>query len=209
MQNFNKKATINTFSHTWYVYPLSIALIAGLWIWSYHAYHLPSAHQKINVFFASDVRNDSFLKSIMNKHYDKEKLREVSTSYSLPTGTLYYQKLQIALVESDILILDENTLSGFANKYQEQLVEITTDIKDTYLTSDHEYYQFNSKDYGIIIKEKNVICYLNEYMTFDENQNYYLLLNQSSTNLGKIKGDDNAYYDNALTYMDYLLEGNI
>lgn len=209
MQILNKNAIKNTFAHTWYLYPISIGLIVGIWVWSFHAYHLPSAHQKIDVFFSSEVRNGDFLKSIMNKHYEKEKLRDVTYSYSLPTGATYYQKLQIAISNSDMMVLDKNTLEGFANQYQGTLVEITNDVKTKYLTSEHTYYQFNSKDYGILIKEKSVVNYLSNYMTFDEEQDYYLVLNQASKNLGSIYDEGNAYYDNALTYMNYLLEGDL
>ena len=209
MQLLNKGAIKNTFAHTWYMYPIGIALVSMIWVWSFYAFHLPSSHQKINIFFATDVKNDSFLKDIMNKHYEKEKLREVSETYSLPSGTLFVQKLQIALGSTDIMVLDETTLGGFQNQYKDQLVEFTSYIKDNYLTSSHTYYDFDGKNYGILIKEKNSTCYLTNYMTFDEEKDYYLVLNQASTNLGKVTSEDNAYYDNALTYMNYLLEGNL
>ena len=209
MQYINRNSIKNTFAHTWYMYPVGVALVSMIWIWSFYAFHQPSSHQKINIFFATDVRDDSFLKEIQNKHYDKEKLREVSHSYSLPGNAIFVQKLQIALTNTDMMILDEETLSGFKNSYGEQLVEISTYIKDNYLSNTHTYYDFDSKNYGIIIKEKNSTCYLSKYMTFDEEKDYYLVLNQASTNLGKVTSEDNSYYDNALTYMDYLLEGKL
>ena len=209
MQLLNKVAIKNTFAHTWYLYPISVGLVTAIWVWSFYAFHQPSAHQKIDVFFSTEVRSDSFLKDIMNKHYEKEKLRDVSHSYSLPSAVGYYQKLQIALSSSDILILDENTLSGFSNQYRDTLVEINDYIKTNYLTSEHTYYNFDEKNYGILIKEKNVQSYLSSYMTFDETQDYYLVLNQASMNLGSVLEESNAGYDNALTFMNYLLEGNV
>ena len=209
MQLLNKTAIKNTFAHTWYLYPISIGIISAIWVWSFYAFHLPSAHQKIEIFFSTEVRSNAFLTSIMNKHYEKEKLREVSHNYSLPSGVAYYQKLQLALSSSDILVLDEGTLSGFANQYQDTFVEINDYIKINYLTSEHTYYNFDEKNYGILIKEKNAQSYLSNYMTFDETQDYYLVLNQASTNLGSVLDEGNADFDNALTFMDYLLEGNI
>ena len=208
MQLLNKKAIKNSIAHTWFLYPISIGLVTAIWMWGFYAFHQPSNHQKLTIFFATDINNESFMNSIMNKHYDKEKLRLINPSYTLPNNIAYYQKLQIALSNADMLILDETTLSGFEHQYANQFTEMNDYVKG-YLKDQKSFYQFEGKDYGVLIKQKETQCYLNSYMTFDEAQNYYLVLTASSTNLGARYDEANAYYDNALTYMSYLLEGDL
>ena len=205
MQLINRSSIKKTLTHTWYIYPLTAIIISLLWFWGFQAYHQPTAHQIIKVFFATDVKTDSFLKKIRS-NYDKEKLRETDYSYCLPTGIGYPSKLQIGVNEADILVLDEVTLNSFKDNEEHFFVEMTPFIKDNYLEGGETYYQFNEKDYGILLKEKATACWLNDYMDFDEERNYYLVLSIGSKNLGSITDEDNQYYDNALTFMKYLLK---
>ena len=209
MQVFNKTSIKNTFAHTWYLYPVAIALVSVIWIWSFNVYHQPTTHQKLNLFFSTEIHNESFLNDIKNDHYEREKLREVTPSYALPTSVGYYSKLQVALSNSDLLILDETTLAGFEHQYETSFVKINDYIKNNYLNNDYTFYKFNEEDYAVLIKEKETTHYLSSYMTFDESQNYYLVLSSSSKNLGPVLDEGNAYYDNALTYTTYLLTGDL
>ena len=45
-----------------------------------------------------------------------------------------------------------------------------------------------------------------QYMTF-YNDDYYLVITKASTNTGKLYNEKNEYYDNALTIVNYLMEG--
>ena len=209
MQLLNKSASKNIFAHTWYLYPVTVFIVAIVWSWSFYVYHQPSTHQKLNIFFATEIHDESFLSKIQSKHYEREDLREVTPSYALPSSIGYYAKLQIALSSSDLLVLDEETLSGFEHQYETSFVKITDDIKNNYLSNDYTFYKFNEQDYAIQIKVKQNDHYLKNYMDFDENQNYYVALSSGSKNLGSILDENNAHYDNALTYLDYLLTGDL
>ena len=67
------------------------------------------------------------------------------------------------------------------------------------------YYTYNDKSYGLKLKDKNSDHWLNEYITFDEEQDYYIALGLASKNLGKVLDERNAPYDNALTILKYFL----
>ena len=204
MQLFNKESVKSTFTHTWYLYPLLVALASVLWLWGFQAYHQPSAHQKLIMFFASEVKKNSFANKIMNDHYDRETLRQIDLFYGLPTSAGYRQKVNIYLNSSDFLILDEGTLGDLTDREGTFFVSMDSYIKE-YVPTTVTYFSKNSKDYGIRIKEKNTVSPLSEYMTFDETKDYYLFLSVTSKNLGKYYDDNNEKYDNALTYMRYLL----
>ena len=205
MQSINKSSVSKIFSHTWYIYPLSIIIIALIWLWAFQAYHQPSSHQKLELFFASDINDETFIKSILNK-YDKEKCREINPSYCLPTKAGYTSKLQIAVNNADLLILDETTLKGFDGHDDNYFVEIKDDIKNEYIETTASYYSYEEHKYGVLLKESGVAHWLDKYMTFLEDSNYYICLSIASKNLGKITSVDNSYYDNALTIINYLLK---
>ena len=208
MQLLNKNAIKNTFFHTWYLYPISIVIITLLWIWGFGAFHQPTNHQRITIFLSCDVKDESFLYDIMNENYEKENLREIVPSYALPDSVGFLSKLQLAMSNADMMIIDENTLKGFANSYQSYLVELNDYILNNYLKGTYHYYDFVDKHYGIRIKEAGVDNYFNNYLTYKEEQDYYLVLMTGSVNLGAYEDENNAYYDNALTYASYLLELN-
>ena len=206
MQRINKTSVGKIFAHTWYIYPVSAILITLLWLWGFQAFHQPSSHQKLHVFFATEVKNNSFLKDIQNK-YEREKLREISNSYGLPASVGFTTKLQVAINTADIIILDETTLNGFNDHHQNYFLEMNDYVK-SYLSNEDNYFTYNEKDYGVLLKAKDEESWLEQYMVFEEGKDYYLTLSIASQNLGKAIDEGNNYYDNALTIMKYLISEN-
>lgn len=202
MQRFNIEATKKTFMHTWYVYPLVLGLITIIWIWSFMAFHQASAYQSLTLFFASEIKDESFAKDIMNEHYERENLRVVRPFYSLPSAIGYYSKLQIYLSDSDLLILDQKTIDDFKGYQDRFFVPLTNEIKEKYHYSN--FYTYEENDYGVLLKKKGENCWLNQYMDFDEQMDYYICFSTSSVNVGSLI-ENNDTNDNALTYASYLL----
>ena len=207
MQKYNKASIVKTFAHTWYLYPITGIIITLIWLWGFQAFHQPSAHQKLSIFFATEVRNESFLKDILNK-YDKEDLREITPSYSLPEGVGFTTKLQVAVNSADLLILDEKTMFSFNDHQENFFVEMTSYVKETYLSNEDAYYDYGDKSYGVLLKNKETEHYFQRYMDFDESKNYYIAISVASKNIGKLLDENNAHYDNALTIIKYLISEN-
>ena len=207
MQLINKASVKKTFAHTWYIYPLVGAIITILWLWGYQAYHQPTTHQMLSIFFATEIHDESFLKDILKK-YDREDLREIDPSYCLPSGNGYATKLQLAVNNADILILDDKTMFDFNGHQDSFFYQITPEVKEKYLTSENTYYTYEEKDYGVLLKNKEAEHFLSKYMTFDESKDYYIALSITSKNVGSLIDENNAHYDNALTIMKYLISEN-
>ena len=211
MQLISKTSTKKTFAHTWYVYPIVGTLLTLLWIWSFQAFHQPSTHQKLNMFFATEIRNEKFINNILEK-YAKEDLREITPSYCLPSkGTTYESKLNLALNvqnNTDILVLDDVSLYSFRNVYSSFFLEMSPTIQSKYLTADDSYYKFDDKDFGVLLKKKGEDHYLKQYMDFEEDRDYYIVISSASKNIGEALGENNAHYDNALSVMKYLISEN-
>ena len=204
MQTYNKFAAKKTFAHTWFIYPIGATIITLLLIWGFAAFHQPTNHQILKIFFATEVKNSSFTKNI-TKHYDKENLREVNVVYAHPMS-IFYTKLKTYLEDIDMVVLPKSVVDGFSNHYSDAFVELSKATEEKYLPGDYTYYQFDEKDYGLLLKSKDESCWLDDYMSFID-EDYYLLLSAGSKNLGDIYDAGNAYYDNALTALKYVLGG--
>ena len=209
MQLFNKGAIKKTFVHTWYIYPLLAGLVTVIWLWAFYAYHQPSKHQLLNLFFSANVKNTKFVDKIMT-NYDRENLRQVSTSGMLPTASGYSQKITTAFTDSDLLILDVETIDFYQTVLDQLLFTITEEAIEQYLPGEHEYYTYTKDEqtytYGVLVKRKGEECALQKYMDFDELRDYYICVSSSSVNAGILRSKANKPYDNALTFMNYLLE---
>ena len=204
MQIANKDSMKRIFAHTWYLYPISGILLSLLLLWAFYAYHQPSRHQQIEIFFACDAKDESFIKEIQNK-YEREKLREVIPSYCLPTAPGFANKLQIAINSADLIVLNEPMLEKFNSKDSIYFYEFNSYAK-AYFPENTVYYPNEEKDYAFLLKSAEDNAKMNKYLTFVENENYYLCLAKASKNVGTLISEDNSYYDNALTFASYLLE---
>ena len=213
MQRFNKSASKRIIAHTWYIYPLLIGLITIIWLWGFNAFHQPSAHQSLLMFFSTNIHNSRFTTEIMNEFYKREDLRQIDAYYSLPSLPTYVDKLSLYINKSDILVLDKKTIDDLRGYQEKVFVEFDDELKNSeyFKNQTYEYYTYvddenKSYDYGIKIKAKGATdTYLNQYMTFDD-YDYYLCLAVSSVNLGYLGGEYNTPYDNALTFARHLLD---
>ncbi|MBQ7995637.1 MAG: hypothetical protein IJ247_05455 [Bacilli bacterium] len=205
MKIIDRQSVKNTFSHTWYIYPVAAAVISLLWVWGYQAIHLPSDHQIINIFFSTNINDDSFKKTI-ETNFSKEDLRELNTYSCWPQVKDYYTVLNMRLANSDLLVLPERIMKEFGNDLDKIVVEINDSIIEKYLSESPSFFTVESKNYGLEIKEKGEACWLDEYMTFDDDS-YYVALSRSSKNLGDVLDENNAKFDNALKVLGILEKG--
>lgn len=202
MQTLNKSLVKNTLTYTWFIYPVAGILLTLIWLWSFPTFHQPSAHQRISAFFATEIKSEEFADKILEK-YNREDLREVSPSYALPGTMTYAQKLSVAMTNSDFLVLTQSEFQVYEKTFATYFVEVTPYIQEKCQIQDD---QIVSK-YGISLKKSNETHYLEQYMTFKAEEDYVLAFSTSSKNLGAAMNEDNAPYDNALTFVHYLIEG--
>ncbi len=180
---------------------MSAIILVLVWLWSFPTFHMPSAHQKIDAFFATDIKSEVFADNILKK-YDRENLREINPSYALPGSATYAQKLQIAIGHSDILVLTKEQFVKYKVDYSLFFVPVNSYVQEKCQIDETQVID----DYGILLKGKGESHYLESYMTFS-NDDYVIAFSIASKNTGSAIKEDNAPYDNALTFVHYLLEG--
>ncbi len=201
MQTLNKSLAKNTFTYTWYLYPIAAVFLTLLWLWAFPVVHQPTAHEKIELYISVDVKSEKFAKNILTQ-YDPHQLRAINVDY--PSGGMGgSQKLRMAFERCDMMILTQGMFETYNRVYKDVFAEITSYVQ--------EKCQIDSSlvvdDRAIMLKQANVAHYLDEYISFESNLNYVIVLLARSKNLGAAINEDNAKYDNALTVTHYLLEG--
>ena len=213
MQLFNKAAAKNTFTHTWYIYPLLVGLITVIWILAFQTYHLPNSYEKLTLFFSTNIKSEAFATNIQKTYYSKEELRQVDAYSALRSNAGYAQKLDLYLTKSDFSVLDEKTIDELKYSREKIFVELDNELLEKYSLENYEFYTYEddhqvSHRCGIKIKTRGTTTYLNQFMTFDEDYDYYVCLLASSVNLGYLNGEKNIKHDNAITFAQHLLEAN-
>lgn len=219
MQRFNKTDFKHKFTYTWYTYLLGIVLSFFCWFWAFQAFHQPSAHQKLVLFVGAEIKDESFSNKILSQFEEKDLRLFDSNGCSPKKAGVYPNKLNVYLNNADLMILPEETIKTFTNSEQAEAVmdnyfrPFTDEVKSSYVPmGEHDYISIKNKenndvDYAIAIKTGSVSSWLESYINFENDVNYYLLLTAASTNTGTLYSENNAAYTNALKSIRYLMEG--
>ena len=198
MQTINKSLVKNTFTYTWFIYPISAVLLSLIWLWSFPLAHQPKAREKVELFIDADVKDEKFTDLILEQ-YDRDKLRAINLEYpqrfvrSSSTTELFHR--------CDIMILSKLTYSSYIHNYEGVFAEINPYIQEQC----HIDSSLVVENCGIQLKTTGESCFLSKYV--DLSGDYVLAFLANSKNLGAAFDEKNAKYDNALTVAYYLIEG--
>ena len=91
----------------WVKYVVVVILSVALWIWAFGLYHAPKDIEKIELFFAGEVRDFAFEKDAADAF---EELKSVEISYADPSlGVAFEQKYSVvAMTVSDVVLVPES-----------------------------------------------------------------------------------------------------
>ena len=172
----------------WVKYVVVLILSVALWVWAFGMFHAPSDIEKIEVFFAGEVKNYSFEKDAADA-FDSLKsvqLRAVSPQM----GTSFNQKYtMVGLASSDVVIVPES-------------VAEKTDCASVFLPLQGFGESFcqgegeNTVAYGVYLSDA-VIARLSPYFVFEEGR-YVVFAVASSVNAGKIT-------DHSIRFIEWLV----
>ncbi|NMV82444.1 MAG: hypothetical protein GX816_02705 [Erysipelotrichia bacterium] len=203
MKIFSKEVFVKSIHYDWVYYVLSVFAIIGLWSWAFGIFHRPKPYERLEIFVAAQIQDDSFCQEIEDE-FGPEGLKLVESNQALPNDNAFQSKLQVVGYNaSDLLILPE---SIFANlHFFEVFIEIDNTIKDNYLTGQENFYSHEGHDYGLLIRGGEKESWLDEYLNFDVNDNYYLFISGSSHNIGDKGIYETVDFDLALDVLSYLV----
>jgi hypothetical protein len=194
-----------------YDWPLYIILpcIAGLTI-SYllNQVHQPASYEKINIFVAcSSIKSKSFCDKIKNEYKD-DGLKQVSTTASNPSDSVFSQKLSVVGYEgSDIFLLPYSVLSTI--KASDIMLPFSASFISSYVTiSNPAYFTSEEETYGLKVLNKGETIWESDYMSLIDDD-YYLCLNSTSKNIGDFGIYNNPEYDLALKVFTYLEKASV
>ena len=195
MQTINKSLVKNTFTYTWFIYPISAVLLSLIWLWSFPLAHQPKAREKVELFIDADVKDEKFTDLILEQ-YDRNKLRAINLEY--PQRFTRTSRTTELFPRCDIMILPEITYKMYIHNYEGVFAEINPYIQEKCQIDSSLVYENCGIRFGT--------TFLSKYVDLTSND-YVLAFLANSKNLGAAFDENNAKYDNALTVAHYLIEG--
>ena len=101
-----KKRFLETLPSDWVKYLIALILSVALWMWVFGLYHAPKETEKIELFFAGEVKDYDFEK-VATDAFDELKTVTISSAYPW-SGNSFDQKYSVvALTASDVVIVPE------------------------------------------------------------------------------------------------------
>ncbi|MFA5686739.1 MAG: hypothetical protein WCZ47_00360 [Bacilli bacterium] len=197
-QNFKKRL-----AYDWIYYVLSIVLSIVLWRGAFGLLHRYKFYEKIELFIAANIVDDSFNEEIILQVNDPS-LKSFELNQALPSDSAFASKLQyVGYQYSDLLILSESVISNIA--CDEVFLLIDQEIKESYLEKEEEYFLFEEESYGFLLRDVNKSSWLDEYINFDISEKYYLFVSGASQNISNKGNYQTPEYDLALKCLKVLL----
>ncbi|MFA7020781.1 MAG: hypothetical protein WC215_04435 [Bacilli bacterium] len=203
MKIFSKKAFKKGLHYDWLYYVLASFIAIGLWSWAFGVLHRPQAFERLDLFVASEIKNAGF-NDILETEFENDGLKLVESNQALPNDNAFQSKLQVVgYNSSDLLILPESIFENVL--FEEALLPVDGDIKESYLEGTESFYSYQDVDYGILLRGGSKTSWLDNYINFDVNDNYYLFISGSSQNISDLGNYETAEYDLALEVLSYLV----
>ncbi len=147
-------------------------------------------YQKFNLFVAAGKVDLTSLKEKINSYIDNDTIKNIVINQCNPVLTSYYTMYTtFGLEDADILILNSEYI-------------VKNDLKSHFLffSEDSTYYSEsnyinNEVHYGLEIYHNNS-GYLTNYITYEEDNTYYLFINKKSKHLLELTSE--GYTDSVL-----------
>ena len=174
----------DTFPSEWVKYVVVLILAVALWVWAFGMYHAPKKTERIELFFAGEVRDFAFEKDAADAF---EELKVVEVSYGDPSlGVAFEQKYSVvALSISDVVLVPESIAKQ--TECKRAFAEIS-DVGESFIQEGIAYGVYLSDG----AKER-----LSRYFKFRE-ERYVAFATAASENAGKTT-------DHSIRFIEWLV----
>jgi len=168
----------------WVKYVVVVILSVALWIWAFGLYHAPKENEKIELFFAGEVRDFAFEKEAADAF---DELRSVEISYADPSLSVAFEQKYsvVAMTVSDVVLVPES-------------IATVTECKRAFVPISGIGEAFMQEDiaYGVYLSDA-AKARLGAYFKFRE-ERYVAFAPASSVNAGKET-------DHSLRFIEWLV----
>ena len=190
-----------SFSYTWYLYLLAIALPSVLFPLSYSFMHRPKQNETLSLFVPVTLKDEKADDILFEKFKDLGiRTAEVINVESNENVGEFVKKLSVvAYNRCDIMIIPEDQLDKVG--IETASIELNAKVKELCQISYEDIYTYESVEYGVKIPSNTPI---NEFADLKNDANYYAFLNSKSWNIGEFSGSK-VRTENAFKMMSYIL----
>ena len=142
----------------WVKYVVVVILSVALWVWVFGLYHKPKDTEKIELFFAGDVKDFAFEKDAADAF---DYLKRVEVSYENPSSSAAFEQKYsvVAFTLSDVVLVPESLadrkpckgafvpLSGIGEPYVQEEVAYGVYLSDSAKVRLSKYFVFTEERY--------------------------------------------------------------
>lgn len=166
-----------------------IIITSLLWIFAFNLLHYPKNYESLYLFYAGDVSDYNFntivtdsIKDDSLKHVEVIAANPNEQAFDIKYNIVCFNKCDIAILP---LTLVENT----------QCDTCFSEVEDTY---DLDLFRQNDVAYGYILNE-DTISFMSDYLIFNDNETYVLVILGSSVNNGELT-------NNNIKLLDWIIQ---
>ena len=194
MNDLVKRRRKTTFKYTWPIYIVSAVIaIAGMNL-AFKVAHPTPAYKVLTLFLTGELKNRKELTSYIMQKYEDKQIKSFSCIEAKLNDGNYYHKLTVLGYNSaDVLIFPESKITNL--KVSDFAIELEEGLINSYC-KDYHLYQQDEVNYGIKLNKEKVA----DYMSLT-NEDYYMVLNARSANIGKYSTKQIKEHDMALNVL--------
>lgn len=148
----------STLPSEWVKYLVVVILSVALWVWGFGLYHAPKDTEKIELFFAGEVKNYSFETDAANA-FEELKTVSISTAYPWMESTFQQKYSLVGLTASDVVIVPESVakdtecagafvpLEGLGEAFVQKGIAYGVYLSDAVIEKLSRYFVFREERY--------------------------------------------------------------
>lgn len=189
-----------SFSYTWYLYLLAIAIPAILFPLSYSFMHRPKEYETLSIFIPTELKDKKAEDTLLSK-FKENGVRKVDIIYSNPNDQYTFSN-KLAVVgynTCDLIFLPEGIVEKTG--IHTAALELTSEVKIYFNIEEEKTYVVQEKEYGIELNENNK---LDEISTLEKDTKYYVFINGASANIGQFSNKKTTS-ENCVKLLHYFL----
>jgi len=190
-----------SFSYTWYLYLLAIALPSVLFPLSYSFMHRPKQNETLSLFVPVSLISEKADDILFEKFKDLgiRKAEVINVESNENVGEFVKKLSVVAYNRCDIMIIPEVELDKVG--IETASIELSAEIKELCQISSEDIYSYENVDYGVKIPSNTPVS---EFADLKNDANYYAFLNSKSWNIGEYS-TSKLHTENAFKMMQYIL----
>ncbi|GEM_PF-2124030 len=191
--------------------PLAIIGVSTIaWSLLFNRLDQPTDLESLHLFLSVPSHHTN-MKSALEYHLGADGIRKVSITAMAPDSAYYAATLAtVGIGECDLLVVPQSVLDSLADFNNFAPLSESTLLTYNLDVAQYDYYENEMTPYGIkVYEEQTNTNLLDTWMTFNDDEDYYLIVNANTVNAGDFSNREEETSDHSFVALSYLLKNDI